>query len=132
MTENNEKRKIISFKDVQIAYLLDGLEGIERLIEGRSNPSSVIKRALRELKSQGSDVEALEEYVSEHFGTSGRGRSVPQCGEERRYKAQQIKGGAPFLRLPLNTLGVRKGKVVLVKFDGDRIVVSSANSSTSS
>jgi hypothetical protein len=118
------KRKVISFKDVQIAYLLDGLDGVERLLKGHKAPAGVLKRALRELKSQGSDTRELESYVAEKFGSTGRGRSVPQVGEERRYKAQQIKSGAPFLRLPLNTLGVRKGKQVRVRFEDDKIVVS--------
>ncbi len=117
-------RKVISFKDIQIAYLLDGIEGVDRLVKGRKSPAAVLKRALRELKSQGSDTSELEGYVAEKFGSTGRGRSVPQAGEERRYKAQQIKAGAPFLRLPLNTLGIKKGKQVRVRFEADRIVVT--------
>lgn len=119
-----DNRKVISFKDVQIAYLLDGIAGIERLIKGRKSPAAVLKRALRELKAQGSDTRELESFIAEKFGSTGRGRSVPQAGEERRYKAQQIKSGAPFLRLPLNTLGIKKGKAVRVRFEADRIVVT--------
>lgn len=119
-----ENRKVISFKDVQIAYLLDGIAGIERLIKGRKSPVAVLKRALRELKAQGSDTRELESFIAEQFGSTGRGRAVPQVGEERRYKAQQIKSGAPFLRLPLNTLGIKKGKQVRVRFEADRILVT--------
>jgi hypothetical protein len=117
-------RKVVSFKDIQIAYLVDGVEGVERLIKGRKSPAALLKRALLELKSQGSETRVLEEYVAEKFSSTGRGRSVPQAGEERRYKAQQIKSGAPFLRLPLNTLDIKKGKQVRVRFEADRIVVT--------
>ncbi len=123
-TKKADNRKVISFKDVQIAYLLDGIAGIERLIKGRKSPAAVLKRALRELKAQGSDTRELESFIAEKFGSTGRGRSVPQVGEERRYRAQQIKSGAPFLRLPLNTLGIKKGKQVRVRFEADRIVVT--------
>jgi hypothetical protein len=122
----SRSKKVISFKDVEIAFLLDGINGVERLIKGRKNPGAVVKRALRDLKTQGTDVRALEEFVAERFGSTGRGRSVPQVGEERRYKAQQIKNGAPFLRLPLNTLGIKKGRPVRVRFEDGRIVVSPA------
>ena len=29
------KRSIVSFKDVQIAYLLDGISGVEKIVAGR-------------------------------------------------------------------------------------------------
>ena len=122
----DSKRKVISYKDVQIAYLLDGVNGVERLIRGRKSAGAVVKRALRELKAQGNDARDLEDLVAERFGSTGRGRAVPQAGEERRYKAQQVKNGVPFLRLPLNTLSIMKGKQVRVRFDDDKIVVAPA------
>lgn len=120
------KRKVISYKDVQIAYLLDGVEGVDKLIRGRRSAGSVVKRALRELKAQGKDATTLEDFVAERFGRVGRGRSVPRPGEERKYKAQQLKSGVPFLRLPLNTLAIQKGKQVRVRFEEDKIIVAPA------
>lgn len=122
--KGGSKRTVISFKDVEIAYLLDGIAGVERLIAGRRSPAPVLRRALRDLKAQGRSVDALEAFIAEKFGSSGRGRSVPSPGEERRYRAQQIKTGGAFLRLPLNVLGVPKGGNVRVRFDRDRIVVT--------
>lgn len=120
------KRTVVSFKDVQIAYLLDGISGVEKLVSNRKSAGAVIRRALRELKQQGRSVDALEAYVGEKFGSGGRGRSMPDVGEERKYKAQQIKTGGAFLRLPLTPLGVKKGGSVRVRFESDRIVVTKA------
>jgi hypothetical protein len=124
--KGGNKRTVISFKDVEIAYLLDGITGVERLLSGRKSAAAVLRRALRDLKEQGRAVDALESYIADKYGSSGRGRSVPTPGEERRYKAQQIKQGGAFLRLPLNVLGVGKGQNVRVRFERDRIVVSKA------
>lgn len=124
--EKSDGRKVISFKDVQIAYLLDGVKGVERLLKDRKSPGSVLKRALQELKETGTNTKALEEFIGESFSAAGRGRAIPQVGEERRYKAQQVKSGTPFLRLPLNTLGLKKGKAVKVRFEAGQILVTSA------
>ena len=120
------KRSIVSFKDVQIAYLLDGISGVEKIVAGRKSAGAIIRKALRELKQQGRSVDALETYVGEKFGSGGRGRSMPNIGEERKYRAQQIKTGGAFLRLPLTPLGVKKGGSVRVRFESDRIVVVKA------
>ena len=122
--KTGNKRQIVSFKDVQIAYLLDGISGVEKLLSGRKSAGTIIRRALRELKAQGRSVDALESYVSEKFGSGGRGRSMPAIGEERKYKAQQIGEHGAFLRLPLTPLGVKKGGTVRVRFEADRVVVT--------
>ncbi len=119
-----QKRGVVSFKDLQIAYLLDGIAGVEKLVAGRKNPAPILKRALNELKAQGRNVETLEAYVTSKHGVSGRGRSMPNVGEERRYKAQQIADGGTFLRLPLTPIGVKKGGVVKVRFEADRVIVT--------
>jgi hypothetical protein len=123
-TKSESPRSIVSFKDVQIAYLLDGIAGVEKLLTGHKSASAVVKRALKEMKGQGRNVEPLEAFVNDKFGGSGRGRAMPLVGEERRYKAQQIADGGAFLRLPLTPIGVGKGGVVKVRFESDRIVVS--------
>ena len=73
---------------------------------------------------QGRNVETLQKYVDERYGSSGRGRAMPNVGEERKYKAQQIGDGGTFLRLPLTPIGVKKGGVVKVRFESDRVVVT--------
>lgn len=122
--KSSTKRSIVSFKDLQIAYLLDGIAGVEKLVAGKKSAVAVLKRAHKELKAQGRNVETLENYINENYGTSGRGRAMPAIGEERRYKAQQIADGGTFLRLPLTPIGVKKGGVVKVRFEADRVIVS--------
>lgn len=114
----------MSFKDVQIAYLMDGVPAVERLFESDQVSRSTLRKALQELQKSGREARDLEQWVIAHIGAPGRGRSAPSAGEVRTYKAQQVKSGGPFLRLPLDVLGVRKGSVVRVRFDHDQIVVS--------
>lgn len=116
-------RKVVSYKDVQIAYLLEGLDGVERLLPEK-RAAGVVKRALRELRLQGNPAQDLADFVLQRYGSTGRGRAIPQSGEQRTYRAQQIKDGSPFLRLPLNTLSVPKGKAVQVRFEPNQIVIS--------
>jgi len=118
------KRQVVSFKDLQIAYLLGGIAGVEKLVAGRKNAGPMLRRALKELKGQGRGTETLEAYINTKHGAAGRGRSMPTVGEERRYKAQQIGDGGSFLRLPLSPIGVKKGGVVKVRFEADRVIVT--------
>lgn len=121
---NTKKKPNLSFKDVQIRFLMDGVAGVSDAYEDGDASKATVRRALRELKSTGRDVEGLERWVVERFGSTGRGRSSPLPGETRSYKAQQISTGGPFLRLPLDVLGVRKGTAVRVHFNDNEIVVS--------
>ena len=117
------KRTLVSFKDIQIAYLIEGMDGVERLLEGRKNIASLLRRAVKELKAAGKKTDALDKYIAEHHGPGTRGRAVPISGQERLYKAQKIHAGGPFLRLPLAPLGTDKGGFVRVRFERDQIVV---------
>ena len=126
ITEQNppRTRSNVSFKDVQIAYLMDGVNAVDVLVKDGRASRTTVRRALVDLKAGGRDVNELESWVVNHIGAPGRGRSAPVVGEKRAYKAQQVKTGGPFLRLPLDVLGVEKGTVVDVTFDEDKIVVS--------
>ncbi len=119
-----QKRQVVSFKDVQIAFLLDGISGVEKLVAGKKNAGPMLRRALAGLKAQGRNVDTLEAFIDAKHATAGRGRSMPNVGEERRYKAQQIGQGGSFLRLPLTPIGVKKGGVVKVRFEADRVIVT--------
>jgi len=117
------KRTLVSFKDIQIAYLIDGVPGVEKLVSGRRNVSPLLRRALKELIKAGKKTDSLEKFISEEYGPGTRGRSVPTSGQERLYKAQKLPAGGPFLRLPLAPLGTDKGGYLRVKFERDRIIV---------
>ncbi len=113
----------MSFKDVQIAYLCSGIAPIEQMHTRRQASINTIRRALHHLKSNGSPVDTLEKWFQDNFGAGARGRAAPQAGQERVYRAQQIKTSGTFLRLPLTALAIGKGEVVTVRFEKDRIVV---------
>lgn len=119
-----QKNNHASFKDVQIQFLMDGVNGVEGLYERGMASKATVRRALRELKASGRDTSGLERWVVERFGSTGRGRAAPIVGETRTYKAQQINTGGPFLRLPLDVLGIEKGSTVRVTFGDNSITVS--------
>jgi len=123
MPEKRKKRGTVSFKDVQIAYLCSGVGPIEQLYNKRLASVNTIRRAMHQLKTNGSPVATLEQWFQENFGAGLRGRTAPRPGQERIYRAQQIKTTGTFLRLPLGALAVGKGETVSVKFEKDRIVI---------
>ena len=119
------KRVIVSFKDVQIAYLLKGMPGVKTLIKNKKNASMLLRKAVKELKDAGKETKILEEYIELNFSKKSRGRTMPLVGQERVYRAQKLDMGGAFLRLPLSSLGTVKGGQVQVSFEQDRIVVES-------
>ena len=122
--KKREKRSTVSFKDVQIAYLMNGVSAIEGLMKGGRVSKPTVRRALQQLEASGRNVEPLERWVTENLGGSGRGRSPPTSGDTRSYKAQQVKTGGPFLRLPLDVLGVKKAGEIRVRFESGQIIVT--------
>jgi hypothetical protein len=116
--------KRLSYKDVQIAYLQDGVPAVEKLLkDGRTNKAAV-RKALEALRELGAAAATLDDFVRAQLGNDRRGRAAPLVGSERTYRAQQLETGSPFLRLPLKTLGVKKGSLLTVRFDRDQIIVS--------
>jgi len=121
--KTRKRRSTLSFKDVQIAYLMNGVRSIEEL-HGRGKASSAtIRRALVQLRSGGREVRPFEDWVFDNLGVGVRGRAAPQAGQERVYRAQQIKTSGPFLRLPLGALSIHKGEEVQVHFEDECIIV---------
>jgi len=123
LIETTPKRKLVSYKDVQIAYLTGGVAAVDKLLEEKKVAKSTIKRAYQNFVKAGREEKPLADWILKNIGALGRGRASPQVGERRRYKAQQISSGDPFLRLPLSSLDIYKGKIVDVQFEEDKIVV---------
>lgn len=124
--ENGSRRRtLVSYKDVQLAYLLDGVAAVERQWCAGHVSKATIRRAVKKLQDSNEDVAELERWVAANIGPIGRGRAAPQPGETRSYKVQQLQnGGGPFLRLPIDSLGVKKEDVVRVQFEKDQIIVT--------
>lgn len=112
-----------SYKDVQIAYLLDGLKGVQKLHQAEPLSREVVRKAIKILKSLGKEAEELDLWAQAQFRIKPLGRPAPKVGDLKVYKAQQIKDGGLFLRLPVDTLAEAKGISLEVRFEKDRIEV---------
>ena len=116
--------KRLSYKDIQIHYLADGVSAVEKLLnEGRASRAA-IRKALDALRQQGAAAATLDDFVKTNIGQGRRGRTAPLVGTDRTYRAQKLATGSPFVRLPLEAIGVKKGGLVTVRFERDRIIVS--------
>ena len=113
----------LSFKDVEIAFLQDGVDGVKKLLGKSSDARGLLSRAIEDLKAKGHKPATLEAFAGDAFPRRGRGRSEPRVGDEQTYKAQEIGHGGAFLRLPLRPIGVKKGAVLTVRFEAERIIV---------
>jgi len=124
MSQKHKKKKsYFSFKDLQIAYLKDGIGMVTKLYqEGRASRIT-IKKACESLKNLGTPISSFEQWIEENISVNPRGRSVPKVGSERTYRAQKIKIGGPFLRLPLSSLQIEKGQALSVSFEKNKIVI---------
>lgn len=122
MDSKKKVRATVSFKDIQIAYLMGGINSVTALVQNKKNIGQSLRRAERELKAAGTKTEALVQFIAT-IGTGTRGRSVPSMGQERIYRAQKLQSGGVFLRLPLSPLGTDKCGKVKVRFERDRITV---------
>jgi hypothetical protein len=115
----------LSYKDVQIAYLADGVSAVEKLLKDGRTSRAAVRKALEALRLQGAAAATLDDFVKSQLGSTGRrGRSAPLVGSDRTYRAQKLETGSPFVRLPLDALGIKKGGLVTVRFERDRIIVS--------
>ena len=127
MTNSNNKKSVKrnNFKDVQICYILEGIEGVSNLTPLPGKPTLI--QAINGLNDKGMDVNDLIDFTATNYpGGGGRGRASITIGESRTYKVQAVKDGSVFLRLPLSTLNVNKGDTVSVSFDDGKVVVTNS------
>ena len=116
-------RQLHNYKDVQIAYLLNGLRGVQKLHGQEPLSKEVVKKAVKILRSLGKEPDDLAGWAQLEFKVKRKGRPAPKTGEVKSYKAQQIQGSGLFLRLPVDTLAAEKGAELEVRFERDRIEV---------
>ncbi len=115
----------ISNKDLQVAFLVNGIEGVQAMTSDNVPAKATLQAAIDSLENLGQEVAPLIAFMDtlHPAGDGSRGRSAPQNGDTRTYKAQVVKDGAPFLRLPLDTLKAMKGENITVAFEHNKIVV---------
>lgn len=120
--------KNVPYKDLQIIYLKEGINSISKLHQEGKISNLAIKKALDAFKrTKSSGIDPFERWVLANFKTGIRGQPKPSIGLKRNYRAQRIHSGGPFLRLPLETLGVEKGQSISVSFDKNKIIVRKAS-----
>ena len=114
-------------KDVLVEYLTNGVEGVERLNADKGPfTRRTLRDAMKMLEDRGSDFVALEDWCkkTQGFGLNNRSSAHgPKTGEERTYKAQG-KVGAPYMKLPLRTLGIKPGEPVKTAFLEGKLVTT--------
>lgn len=132
--DTKSTRNVISFKDLGVAFLSNGVDGVRSAINGIQTSKSTHQKAIDHLKAGGKDTSAYETFVSANFGanspnsgTGTRGRTPPKVGDSRLYKTQKVDRTGPFIRLPLDTLGRTKGQPVKVEFRDGSILITPAN-----
>lgn len=120
--------KMVSFKDVSMSFLMNGIEGVEALAKSLGKPISeeVLRAAINGMK--GVNTLALQEYTDALHGEKSapgqRGRAAPKLGDVKSYKTQKLDKGHAFLHLPLGPLTDDKGVQVNVTYEAGRIVIT--------
>ena len=119
-----EKRKMLTYKDVQLKFLLKGREALDEMRSDitRSLASGTLKRFTENPDASKEQVADFRDWVYENYGVTSRGRYGPRPGEKRPYKVQSVKNAPRFIRLPVETLGVDKGSLIEVEFGEDEII----------
>lgn len=125
-------RKTVTYKDVALAFLMEGAKGLENLkveLGGTDIPENVLWTAIESMKASNQDTAKLREFAVSLYGepsTGQRGRVSPKIGDKRVYKVQKLDKGEEFLRLPIGALKVAKGAGVNVEYLDGRIVITPA------
>ena len=117
----------ISKKDVKIVFFMHGVYGVKDLCEEQNPSANVVRKACSELEDDGVDVSDLKVFVEANFHKESKPRKTkPSVGETRTYRAQ-TKGKEvlddPFIRVPVEFLGVGKGGGIDVTFQDGQIVL---------
>lgn len=116
-------------KDVVMALMFEGLQGVQSLYAKTAFSRGVVDGAIEQLVNGGKSDEAdqLSQWSDEAFGPRGdgtRGRKPAAIGDSRTYLVQQVNDGSPFIRLPVDLLNAGKGATVTVHFADGKITVT--------
>jgi hypothetical protein len=115
----------ITNKDLQVAYLVNGVAGVQAMTADNVPAKLTFQAAIDSLESLGQEVAPLVAFMETHYSSDpGAPRTAPQNGETRTYKVGQPRDGAPKVNIPLNTLNAAKGDNVNVSFENGKIVIT--------
>lgn len=103
------------------------LSSLIRLLREENIKRVSFVSVLQKMKEDGADptkIRVLEKFIENYCGKK-RGRQAPMVGDDREYKAQQVKSGSKFIRLPVDSLeDVKKGEKLKVHFRKGQITVT--------
>lgn len=116
-----KKRKNCTLGDLWKCHTLDGSTAD---IDKMAPSQSITRRMLAELVKAGRTWDALTEYATVK-GWLNLTRQVPKVGEARKYVVQRT-GSQLFVRVPVDTLKVKRGQALSVRFNAQNIVVQPA------
>ena len=92
--------KRLSYKDVQIAYLADGVSAVEKLLNDGRTSRAAIRKALDALRQQGAAAATLDDFVKTHLGQGGRRGRTYLALRGVRPGAVRDRQQRPRLRMP--------------------------------
>ena len=115
----------LSYKDVQILFLSDGLEKIEKFYKGGLISAASMRRAAKAFDGN-KNGDTFRDFVQAHVSAldGKRGRRAPAEGDTISYKAQQVGENGLFIRLPVGMLVDEKGAKLAVSFEDGVIKVT--------
>lgn len=122
-SDSNGERS--NYLHLLVDYLADGVGAVERRVRKENISEAIVRRAAEELKKSHGErkAEELSNWVDTNFPTGKseqtRGKTPPKPGDIREYKAQKLRKGGTFLRLPLDAMNVKKEDRVAVEFGED-------------
>lgn len=120
---------MINHKDIKLAFFMHKLQGVQELCEQGNPSANVVRNACADLEAEGvPGVSKLRKWVDENYPETEKGhsRTKVELGDTRSYRAQ-TKGKDieedPFVRVPVELLGIAKGQKAAVTFEEDKIVI---------
>lgn len=127
--DNNKRNNHgLSFKDVQLSYMLHGLDAVKNLFLTKKVSGKVLEHAAADLAATGKAEDFVswvkEAVIVKNTASAIRGRGSPKSGNVREYKVQLVgKKGSPFIRLPIPNGS--KGQRITVTFNSDETITIS-------
>lgn len=121
------RAKGTDYRDLALLMLSYGFAEIEKRFKGGSATMIGIRKAAEHLVALNKDKAAeLQAWIDDNAPSAPRGRTPAVAGDTRKYRAQALKDGSPFLRLPVHTAVKGKGAELDVTFNADGSILVKA------
>jgi hypothetical protein len=123
----NKRKKPVTWKDLTIKYMLNGVEGIKADLNESGDPVGALEKMISEMSSNDQDtkeLEVLRDFFIDLRSVGTPGRQPVKVGDSREYSVQQAgEEGDLFVRIPVVTLPVQRGAKIVARFTENQIVI---------